>query len=428
MCISGGGVRSAATSIGVLGCLARFGILNRINYLSTVSGGGFAAAAASLWHRERCDDLEAEIDPDLTSPFMTFASQDVAKAHAAKSKPATKLKRLRRLRMRQKQADLRKHEKQLCEIKDRTSDDTKKFNRDIEDIRIELAERNRLPEGKWVNGWCSHVVDENEAYIRHVRANVSYLMPRGLGGLIIGAYVLLRTIFLNLATWMIFVTSAIWLALYFDGGRKLYTSCPDEPPEVYTDPTVCPKDWFGLGSGPSGQKLISLFGDIAGKFSRESTSTDAFGFLMGAGVLCFWALLALSLAYSPFTWLSSFKAIQDPSNNPGFSRYVWRRGFEFSALVLVSLGSVCFLFGSLPTMDEILPTINHAFSNKGNDAPPNNGPDAGQGLGAIYALIGIGVALIAAVRQRLGKAVGKKTAVSVVIGSVFLCYRVLLLS
>jgi hypothetical protein len=45
LALSGGGIRSAAFSLGVLQALDRFGILKRVDYLSTVSGGGYIGAS-----------------------------------------------------------------------------------------------------------------------------------------------------------------------------------------------------------------------------------------------------------------------------------------------------------------------------------------------------------------------------------------------
>jgi hypothetical protein len=42
--LSGGGVRSATFNLGVLQALAQFGLLKRVDYLSTVSGGGYIGA------------------------------------------------------------------------------------------------------------------------------------------------------------------------------------------------------------------------------------------------------------------------------------------------------------------------------------------------------------------------------------------------
>ena len=41
LCLSGGGIRSATFGLGVLQGLARHGLLDRFDYLSTVSGGGY---------------------------------------------------------------------------------------------------------------------------------------------------------------------------------------------------------------------------------------------------------------------------------------------------------------------------------------------------------------------------------------------------
>ena len=52
LCLSGGGIRSAAFSLGVLQSLARAGLLLDFHYLSTVSGGGYTGAwlAAVMKH------------------------------------------------------------------------------------------------------------------------------------------------------------------------------------------------------------------------------------------------------------------------------------------------------------------------------------------------------------------------------------------
>ena len=52
LCLSGGGIRSAAFSLGVLQGLARCSLLDKFDYLSTVSGGGYVGSWLSAWaHR-----------------------------------------------------------------------------------------------------------------------------------------------------------------------------------------------------------------------------------------------------------------------------------------------------------------------------------------------------------------------------------------
>ena len=49
LCISGGGIRSATFALGILQGLARFGLLEKFHYLSTVSGGGYIGSWLSAW-------------------------------------------------------------------------------------------------------------------------------------------------------------------------------------------------------------------------------------------------------------------------------------------------------------------------------------------------------------------------------------------
>lgn len=49
LCLSGGGIRSAAFALGVIQGLAKLGILDKIDRLSTVSGGGYAGGYLTAW-------------------------------------------------------------------------------------------------------------------------------------------------------------------------------------------------------------------------------------------------------------------------------------------------------------------------------------------------------------------------------------------
>ncbi len=49
LCLSGGGIRSATFSLGVIQGLARCGVLDQFHYLSTVSGGGYIGSWLSAW-------------------------------------------------------------------------------------------------------------------------------------------------------------------------------------------------------------------------------------------------------------------------------------------------------------------------------------------------------------------------------------------
>jgi Patatin-like phospholipase len=99
LCISGGGIRSATFGLGVLQGLAEKKLLNRFDYLSTVSGGGYVGSWLSAWiHRHPqgrdgvIEDLKSlrksKIDPEYEpirwlreysnylTPQMGFLSAD----------------------------------------------------------------------------------------------------------------------------------------------------------------------------------------------------------------------------------------------------------------------------------------------------------------------------------------------------------------
>ncbi|HEX6375126.1 MAG TPA: patatin-like phospholipase family protein [Allosphingosinicella sp.] len=55
LCLSGGGIRSAAFALGVLQALSAKGLLTRFHYLSTVSGGGYIGSWLQRWIHEKGD-------------------------------------------------------------------------------------------------------------------------------------------------------------------------------------------------------------------------------------------------------------------------------------------------------------------------------------------------------------------------------------
>lgn len=65
LCLSGGGIRSAAFSLGVLQVLAYRGLLTQFQYLSTVSGGGYIGGWLSRWIAEESKQNAAKIETVL---------------------------------------------------------------------------------------------------------------------------------------------------------------------------------------------------------------------------------------------------------------------------------------------------------------------------------------------------------------------------
>jgi hypothetical protein len=56
LALSGGGIRSATFSLGILQALAKLKLLTRIDYLSTVSGGGYIGGWLAAWVRREIDN------------------------------------------------------------------------------------------------------------------------------------------------------------------------------------------------------------------------------------------------------------------------------------------------------------------------------------------------------------------------------------
>nr|MBA3886992.1 patatin-like phospholipase family protein [Acidobacteriota bacterium] len=64
LCLSGGGIRSATFGLGVVQALARVGGLGQLDYLSTVSGGGYVGGWLTTWlHRDGPDAVIRGLDP-----------------------------------------------------------------------------------------------------------------------------------------------------------------------------------------------------------------------------------------------------------------------------------------------------------------------------------------------------------------------------
>src|SRR5947207_2544421 len=70
LCISGGGIRSATFALGVLQGLAKEQLLDKFDYLSTVSGGGYIGSWLTAWkHRkEGLPNIINDLKPSASKP------------------------------------------------------------------------------------------------------------------------------------------------------------------------------------------------------------------------------------------------------------------------------------------------------------------------------------------------------------------------
>jgi hypothetical protein len=73
LCLSGGGIRSATFNLGILQGLARHGLLEKFDYLSTVSGGGFIGGWLSAWKKRAG---LSEVAKELRKPPKTPLDPD----------------------------------------------------------------------------------------------------------------------------------------------------------------------------------------------------------------------------------------------------------------------------------------------------------------------------------------------------------------
>lgn len=72
LCLSGGGIRSAIYSLGILQGLARRGLLSGFDYLSTVSGGGYVGGWFSAWIRNHPQGIAGVVDALKSRPDLTL--------------------------------------------------------------------------------------------------------------------------------------------------------------------------------------------------------------------------------------------------------------------------------------------------------------------------------------------------------------------
>jgi len=76
LCLSGGGIRSASYSLGVLQALAYNGWLKKFDYLSTVSGGGYIGSSLTWllshkWHDASGKEVPVDVD-NTNFPYGTY--------------------------------------------------------------------------------------------------------------------------------------------------------------------------------------------------------------------------------------------------------------------------------------------------------------------------------------------------------------------
>ena len=78
LCLSGGGVRSGTFALGILQGFANLKILDRFDYLSTVSGGGYIGGWLTAWlRREGMPSVLASLDPERAGTTLRATQSPV---------------------------------------------------------------------------------------------------------------------------------------------------------------------------------------------------------------------------------------------------------------------------------------------------------------------------------------------------------------
>ncbi|PIM53895.1 hypothetical protein CS062_07130 [Roseateles chitinivorans] len=74
LCLSGGGIRSATFSLGVIQGLASKEVMQDFHYVSTVSGGGYSGCMLSAWIRNEALEVRAEPSTGAAGPRQDIAA------------------------------------------------------------------------------------------------------------------------------------------------------------------------------------------------------------------------------------------------------------------------------------------------------------------------------------------------------------------
>ena len=89
MALSGGGIRSASFCLGALQALDQYGLIRRMDYLSTVSGGGYIGASmvAAMTAGPGADAVAGRVDGEAQAAEPIDKRQDTESRKADRSFP-----------------------------------------------------------------------------------------------------------------------------------------------------------------------------------------------------------------------------------------------------------------------------------------------------------------------------------------------------
>jgi Patatin-like phospholipase len=89
ICFSGGGIRSATFGLGVIQGLAKYGLLDKFDYLSTVSGGGYIGSWLTAWIYQTRVKAKEETDneKDFSIKYVRKVQEEIKKKNCGEVEP-----------------------------------------------------------------------------------------------------------------------------------------------------------------------------------------------------------------------------------------------------------------------------------------------------------------------------------------------------
>ncbi|MEO0380227.1 MAG: hypothetical protein AAF252_08135 [Pseudomonadota bacterium] len=421
LCLSGGGVRSAITCMGVIDVLAREKVLERLDYLSTVSGGGYAGVALStwlhdFWHaRQSADDSQA-IPSDHIPGEGSAETSKVASTEVPNGMGAAE----------EKSADNEPKETPVEKdptarpilpayavpfASDLTEDELKQWEEKEQDWLDVHAAADKKKEAKKKNRGSGEaeelsdkerrkkIQDENKAYIRHARANVGYLTPQGVSSVFVGLYVVVRAIMLNLFIW-----TGLLAGLFYVLINK------DKPDNAH--------DAVGLWAAISRiwDSLIEVM-VLPGLFGVALWITvGVIAVIPVAMILYSVSTYVFALFATMREWGGEENALEEQPIMR--ASYRLRRWSDLAMGYVITVGCICGLFGGIALLAGNLEVVAALF-----DPPKDTSDQAAQPkaqatfFGAVATLFGLCVSVFTFFRGRLGKDSGGRMALLLIVGS-----------
>ncbi|MEM9433976.1 MAG: patatin-like phospholipase family protein [Pseudomonadota bacterium] len=224
------------------------------------------------------------------------------------------------------------------------------------------------------------------SYIRHLRSNISYLMPTGFRGVVTGAYVVLRSILINLFIWVGLAAFIFWLALQLPS----------------------PSAIGSVGNATGATAAAAPVSEVPPPTLWQTFTTllpDAYVFLfftvIGIGAVA--CLIVLVPVFS----IGTIVKVQ--------TGYKWRRGIERVGSKLAIVALFCLPIGLLPEANENIQAINKYVYSL---LEPSEDPTFT--VGVIGATLGTVTSIFGLFRARLGGVFGMFSSTTILLGAVLL--------